>query len=49
MPGLNSYDGPTWDAAGIREKRKDFYPDKAEAEALALILSEHNTIQFLVS
>ena len=44
-----SYDGPTWDCAGIRHRRRDTYDDLVYAQATARILSEFNPVGFDVS
>ena len=45
-PGRVSYDGPTWDEAGIRNLWKNSYEDKTEAMAIALVLSTWNLVGF---
>lgn len=44
-----SYNGPSWDRAGLRHLRKDVYYSLVEAEALARLLTEVNPVGFVVS
>lgn len=46
--GPVSYNGPTWDNAGLRQWRKDLYDDREEALALAALLSRTNPVGFIV-
>lgn len=46
--GPVSYNGPTWDNAGLRGWRKDLYDDREEALALATLLSKTNPVGFVV-
>lgn len=45
----HTYDGATWDKAGIRELRQDFYYDLVQAQRIAKALSEANPVGFKVS
>lgn len=47
-PDTESYNGPSWDAAGIRDMRQDTYEDQAFATQIAELLSEVNPIGFSV-
>ena len=49
LPAHVSYTGPTLDRAGLRDQYKETYTDKAEAEAIAKILTEYNPVGFDVS
>lgn len=48
-PGDVSYDGPTWDKLGIRDRRQDVYVDRHAAQCLAIVLSGCNPVGFDVS
>jgi hypothetical protein len=47
-PSAASYNGPTWDFAGIRHLYKETYENKVDAEKIAAILTEHNGVGFSV-
>lgn len=49
MPGVVSYDGPAWDAAGMRHMRQDQYDDLNVAVAYAQKLSQVNPVGFQVA
>lgn len=49
LPRKDSYDGPTWQEAGIKDRYKEQYLDRSEAEELVRILSEHNPVGFAVA
>ncbi len=48
-PANESYSGPSWDSAGIRDRWKPVYISRAEAEELARLLAEVNPVGFQVS
>ena len=48
-PREDSYDGPTWDKAGIRHKYRKTYRSHSEATAVAIELGKHNPVGFMVS
>lgn len=47
--GDASYNGATWDRAGIRTRYAEQYADKKEAEELAALLTKHNPVGFVVT
>lgn len=47
-PRDDSYSGPTWDKAGIRERYKPIYDNVEEAMELASFLSKENPVGFKV-
>lgn len=49
LPYVVSYDGYSWDGAGIRNLRKDIYEDKNEALRIAKMLTEFNVTGFSVA
>lgn len=49
LPRTDSYAGPTWDFAGIRDQFKEVYDDRAEAERIAAKLAEFNAVGFEVA
>lgn len=48
MPARVSYEGPTWDAAGLRAQYQPTYTDLKLAKKLAAKLSEFNPVGFKV-
>ena len=48
LPGTVSYNGPTWDSAGIRHLYKETYENKVAAERIAAILTAYNGVGFSV-
>lgn len=48
-PGDVSYDGPTWDQAGIRGHRQNTYHTRKYAELIARDLSRVNPVGFKVA
>ena len=48
-PSKTSYDGVTWDEAGIRHLRQDAYGEKRQAETIATMLAAYNSVGFSVS
>jgi hypothetical protein len=48
LPGAESYNGPTWDSAGIRHLYKETYENKVDAERIAAILTAYNGVGFSV-
>lgn len=49
FPGMESYSGPTWDTAQIRDQYQDQYECYITAKSLAEKLSEHNPVGFEVA
>lgn len=49
LPRHESYSGPSWDSANIRDKYSKTYIDKDLAEELAKVLSAINPIGFYVA
>lgn len=47
-PRQESYNGPTWDSAGIRHLRQDVYESEDEAKRIAKLLSASNPVGFSV-
>jgi len=48
IPRGDSYLGPTWDYAGIRDRYKTQYDSKEEAEEIAALLTKTNRVGFKV-
>jgi hypothetical protein len=46
--GWISYNGPTWDRAGIRARRQDAYSSAQVAQEIADLLSGFNPVGFVV-
>lgn len=44
----DSYMGPAWDAAGLRDRYKETYDDPEEAQELAAALTVENPVGFVV-
>lgn len=49
LPRTESYSGPTWDQAGIREQYQVQYDNADSAQILAAILTEYNGVGFKVA
>lgn len=48
VPSDESYSGPTWDSAGIRDRYKPVYDNVEEAIDLAYLLTKANPVGFRV-
>jgi len=48
IPREQSYNGSTWDKAGMRHAYKEMYDTREEAQDLADILSQVNAVGFSV-
>lgn len=49
LPRTDSYAGPTWDFAGIRDQFREVYADRGEAERIARELTKFNAVGFEVA